>query len=692
MRFCAISIGFSLAVSLNPAHAQQSGKAALDEWLDDHRAIGVEATYDSVETAGNTLIISGLTFAYSVTFELPEMEATADLKGPISLSASWRTPRLTATGLSAGRDGFFADTMAFSSDTTFSVEVSQSQQAILDFDGKIENYALNGYGWPRFPMIDSDPSRPISRWMPFLTIINDYRLDLGGYSLLTADFTFAGLGEDMPAMTGNIESRDAVVKGMIDGRMAEYRDGGSIQKIDVIGPDGTPFETKTQTGPTIMKGMDYVALINLLDSDGQDTLTYRPYIDSYIVEGQQTDETMQSSQVKLYGIEGLSIRPPEINIVALADELVLAATKQAEPDAQFIKQAISGAFELYRSFSIKRAFAQEVSVSTNIPEFKFRLELGQMELVNMSSDGLGELSVQDVQVKSGARQMASIGSMTFGPVEFPAYEPIRDFIANFDLENEPDPMTMARLFMPTSMAYELNDVITINPDTGSDMSMGRFFLSTSSAVPPVPTELELSMSGVQAPISDLDDQDVEAIWRSMGLENVSLSYDMKLRWDEASEDLIVENLMIDIGELGTARASVRLGGIPRGLFENPEQAETIAQSAIFTASFKSAEISLIDEGAMEKALAIAADSQNASVDQIRETVLERLEAEMTILDNPAFSAMVLAAAAQYLEDPQNFRIIAAPEKPVAATAIMSAVTLAPGEMPDLLGITVSANK
>lgn len=54
--------------------------------------------------------------------------------------------------------------------------------------------------------------------------------------------------------------------------------------------------------------------------------------------------------------------------------------------------------------------------------------------------------------------------------------------------------------------------------------------------------------------------------------------------------------------------------------------------------------------------------------------------------------MILAAVAEYLEDPQSFRIVAAPENPVAVTAIMSAATLAPYEMPDMLGISVSVNE
>ena len=75
MRIPALSIIFGLAMCLNPAHAQQSGKAALDEWLDDQRAFGIESSYDSAESAGNTLLVSGIRFSFSTTFELPGSES-----------------------------------------------------------------------------------------------------------------------------------------------------------------------------------------------------------------------------------------------------------------------------------------------------------------------------------------------------------------------------------------------------------------------------------------------------------------------------------------------------------------------------------------------------------------------------------------------------------------------------------------
>ncbi len=692
MRIPALSIIFGLTVCLNPAHAQQSGKAALDEWLDDQRAFGIESSYDSAESAGNTLIVSGIRFSFSTTFELPEAKATADLQGPVSLIFRWHTPQLTTTGFVADDDGFFADTMALSSDTTFDFEIKQSQQTILDMQGTIEDYVLNGYGWSRFPQIDTDPSRPVSRWMPFLSAVKDARLDLGGYSRLTMDFTFAGLGKDVPAMTGHAESRDLMLKGLLDGRLAEFREGGSSQETIFEGPDGKPFRDKSQTGQTTLMGMDYIALVDLLNSDGTDNQEYRPYIDRLEVQNQQTDNGLQAIGIKRLGLEGLSIRPPETNMMAMADALFLAVTKQSEPDEMLVKQALIAAFDLYRSFSVKRLYVEELTASSNLPDFMFSFDVGRIEGLDISSNGLNTMSVRDVDVKSGANNIASIGAFQVGPIEYPAYGPIRDYIVGFDVDGEPDPMAVARLFTPTSMVFELSDLFAINPETGSDIRLEGYALELNSTLPPVPTTLNMSISGWEMPLSDLKQPDVAAMLQLMGLEKIRLSQNLSLRWDEASEDLVVEDVMIDVGDIGTVRANVRFGGVPRALFEHPDQAEKIFQSAIFTASFKSAEFELVDDGGLKAALSVAAMSQNMPEEIIVEVGLRQLEAELAKIGNAEFSSMILAAVAAFLEDPQSLRIVAAPENPVAAVALMGAATMAPQEIPELLNLSIFVNE
>ncbi|MDF2370017.1 MAG: hypothetical protein P1V21_04410 [Rhizobiaceae bacterium] len=692
MKIRMLSLIFGLAMCLNPAHAQQSGKAALDEWLEDQRAFGVESSYDAVESAGDTLIVSGLHFSFSTTFELPDAKATSNLQGPVDLVFRWRTPRLTATGLTADDDGFFADTMSLSSDTTFGFEVRQAQETILDMQGTIEDYVLNGYGWPRIPKIDTGPKRPISRWMPYLEVIKDYRLDLGGYSLLTIDFTFAGLGEDVAAIMGHIESRDAFAKGMIDGRLAEYRDGGSIQETIIEVPDGQPVRSKTQTGQTSLMGLDYLAFVNVLNSDGTNTRDYRPYIDRYEVQDQQTDDGTQTTGIKRLGIEGASIRLPETNMMAMADALYLAATQGSEPEEVLFKKALIAVLDLYRSFAVKRVYVEEMTASADLPEFMFGVELGEMEWLDVSSSGLGKMSVRDVNVTSGADQIASIGGFHIGPIEFPAYGPIRDYIADFDVDGKPDPMAVARLFTPTSMAFELSDLFAINPETGSDITLDHYALELNSTLPPVPTTLDMSISGWEMPLSDLKQPDVAAMLQLMGLEKIRLSQNLSLRWDEASEDLVVEDVMIDVGDIGTVRANVRFGGVPRALFEHPDQAEKIFQSAIFTASFKSAEFELVDDGGLKAALSVAAMSQNMPEEIIVEVGLRQLEAELAKIGNAEFSSMILAAVAAFLEDPQSLRIVAAPENPVAAVALMGAATMAPQEIPELLNLSIFVNE
>ena len=176
--------------------------------------------------------------------------------------------------------------------------------------------------------------------------------------------------------------------------------------------------------------------------------------------------------------------------------------------------------------------------------------------------------------------------------------------------------------------------------------------------------------------------------RQMGIDTLTLSESGKLYWDEATKDLILENLVITVDKLGSLQMDIRFGGVPKALFEDPENQ---AQLALVMMAFKSAEISFTDSGVVRAGLAQAAEQQGISEEDLIKIIIGQAQAQLGVLGNKEFADMVLNAVETFLVDPDNLKVSLLPANPVPVAQIMGSAAT-PQIIPGLLNAQISANK
>ena len=80
----------------------------------------------------------------------------------------------------------------------------------------------------------------------------------------------------------------------------------------------------------------------------------------------------------------------------------------------------------------------------------------------------------------------------------------------------------------------------------------------------------------------------------------------------------------------------------------------------------------------------------------REDVINQAKAVLPFalakMNNPEFSAKVTAAVSKFLDNPKNLTITAAPSSPLSLGILMASAMAAPKQIPDQLGVTVTANQ
>ena len=99
----------------------------------------------------------------------------------------------------------------------------------------------------------------------------------------------------------------------------------------------------------------------------------------------------------------------------------------------------------------------------------------------------------------------SLGKFAIEDIEFAPYGPMKSFIdAQMKSKSDPDPLEVTRIFTPLSITVLVEEFFANIPDEG-EASLGGFLLGMRSTVPPVPTEVVLSVDDLEIPVHALDD-------------------------------------------------------------------------------------------------------------------------------------------------------------------------------------------
>lgn len=663
---------------VSPSLADETGKSALDAWVQSNAAIGLEMSYRSAEEEGDLLTIHGFSVSYSTTLKTGGDQQSPD---KATFEVNWTTPLLEVDTFRSDATGFSVARMVLSDDTRISARILSSTEEDMSIEGIIEGYEVHQAAWPYYPDIDEDPGRPVSRWLPVLEQVLDYRIDESRLDRLA--MTIRQGGEEAEPGTIRYEVRDLALTGMRDGRIAEYSSGRSTQIVSDDGSNDLPSEITMKIANTRIVDYDLGALLSLFDPAPGGGSDYIRAVGSMALLGYDIDAHPVRLTIDRIAYEDVGVRPPETSLLPLFDE----AFSGTDIDPVNLGLAV---FDAYRSIAIGRFSIDGVSVSFPDPDNPGTIgtaSLGQLLISNLDSDGLDEFSISSAGFDMGPNGVFSLGKMSIGDIEFAPYGPMKAFIrATANSSKEPDPLEAAKTFSPVSISAAMKDLFARIPGQG-EIGLDSYFLGLNSTVPPVPTDIELSVDGLEIPVSALDDRQAEALFAAAGIETLRLSESVRIHWDENSEDLLIDNLVFEIAGIAKIRARAQLGGIPKSVLENPQRLEAV----IATLNLKNLEIELVNEGGVQTALDLGARQQGVDVAQLVDLLLGQLDGLLRLIDNEGFANQVSGAAGQFLDDPRSLRVSARPQNPVPVIQIIANLEIAPGSIPDLLDLQIDAN-
>lgn len=220
---------------------------------------------------------------------------------------------------------------------------------------------------------------------------------------------------------------------------------------------------------------------------------------------------------------------------------------------------------------------------------------------------------------------------------------------------------------------------------------------------------EGGVSSVKADLSTVEDAKSKETLDALNLNTLEGDISFSGNWELDTGTIDVEEYSFDFANVGRLNLAFSLSGYTMDLVkqlqetartmqdqQNNEQAQQAAGLAMLglmqQMSFNSAEISFEDDGITKRGLEFAGKEQGTTGEQMAQMVKAMLPMMLAQAKLGALQNEISNAVNTYIDDPQNLTISAAPEKPVPFPMIMGAGMGAPETIPQLLGVSVSANE
>ncbi|MEP3275890.1 MAG: hypothetical protein ABJN26_20455 [Stappiaceae bacterium] len=590
-------------------------------------------------------------------------------------------------GLTTNGDTIDIKRFVFSDDSKFDVDFSVEGEGKGRFTSTLVGAVTENAHFVIPKPVAEDEKHQASRWLPLMRDLVKNSYDLSKIDKMTMDFEFPiGSGSGDEAATGSVEVINMRVSDLHDGVIGEYSTDSVKQTIKFSdgGPDG-PFTQETSVGKTVYKGYDIGALVRFFDPQSPVPSEPDVVLESAVAENYTVKDALTSFKINEMTFGKMTALKPDVDILGFADR-ALAGEKVDE------KQLFLMVFDVYRAFGIESMKVSGMNFSvpeefTDPTSGKIAITLDEIRLKELSANGLGEFAVEglDVPTVTGGGS-AKLGKFSIGNIEFAPFDAMKPYILG-QVDPEQDPIATARAFAPRSLSYLIEGFEAVVPGQGQ-MKIGLLDQSFLSKVPPIPTEISLEAKDIKIPVEALDDSEAEAFFAQMGLKSLNLSESLKLFWDEQTQELVLDNLVVDVQKLGRVEANFRLSGVPKAVFEDPERQ---APLALATMAFNSAEITFKDAGVVNAAIAKGAKDAGVAEADFIKLMIAQVSAQLTALGNQDFANMVTGAAETFLINPENLTVSLKPENAIPVAQILGSAAT-PQIIPTLLNAKVVANQ
>ncbi|MGH7068001.1 MAG: hypothetical protein ACREFO_04360 [Acetobacteraceae bacterium] len=222
--------------------------------------------------------------------------------------------------------------------------------------------------------------------------------------------------------------------------------------------------------------------------------------------------------------------------------------------------------------------------------------------------------------------------------------------------------------------------MAIKPPKEAAVALGTFAVSRIAVSDGLPVSAQLTWNGLRLTRAEIPDARARLAFKQLGLNGMTISLDAAYNWELPASRLAVQDIRLNVAELGSLSLSASLIGVM------PSR-DTLDRARLTHAVLRYQDASLV-----ARSLKAAAADMHADPAQFRRELIAMIQARIgEFADSPALAQAAKAIIA-FLDAPHSLTIELSPPTPVGLAALMNSSTMAPPELASLLGLQVTANR
>jgi len=224
-------------------------------------------------------------------------------------------------------------------------------------------------------------------------------------------------------------------------------------------------------------------------------------------------------------------------------------------------------------------------------------------------------------------------------------------------------------------------------------------------------DFDANLTGIKANLSEVEDAKARDTIQKLGLSEISGDIGLKGSWTLADGKFTLAEYAFDFADIGKLNMSLDISGYTLEFMKALQEATKTAQEKAGGANaeqanqalglammglvqqltFNGASIRFEDDSITTRLLEYFGKEQGVSGEQLAQSLKGMTPLMLAQLNIPELQNQIAAAVNAYLDDPKSLTVSAKPANPVPFPMIMGAAMGAPNTIPQVLGVTVTAN-
>ena len=648
-----LAAGAGLALLVQTASAEAPAETAIQGWVasldasPDWNAAYKTLTYDA---ASDRAVLTGL----SISSQATGIDITL---GTVAL-----------TGFTPAADGGF---------TASRITADKGTLAMGPFSIALSNAELNGFTMPALPALTWDPQHPYTSFLRAYAPISRLSLTNGLIGSLSVTTDNAGVASRIVYDQFRI---DRWTGGKIAGITA-----GPLS-METPHPDGL---MQMEVASFEAHDIDLGAALKVFNPDNYaggigdgvwHKVTGLAAYHDFAIAGPGVKLTM-----KLLSLEDFKLRQPPHSLAGDFDALM--GNANTPPSDTQMAQAIVDSLSTYGFGRLGVSGLDIAAAGMN------GFHIGGFNISDLSSDGLGELALDNFATDVPDVGTVKLGHFAIGDMAFPGADAMTLAVLA-DIKGIPfnSPMLAPK---PGFVEMSGLDVATV---AAPRFTLDRLRVDLAHYVGAIATSISTDLKGLVLPASLLQ-PGAQAVFSKLGYNTLDLGYHARIDWNEADKTLVVDPLTIDLKNGGRLSLTMQLGGVPRSAFADPQTLSAMLPDL----TLKSARLTLKDDSFVGKGLDLLAEKMHAKPETFRKRFAGAMPLLLSlfVLHDPKVATLVrksgiLAKLAPVVQDfiaapGSSVTVSLAPPTPVAIPAITEAADKDPAALIDLLGLTAASS-